>query len=158
MLTALVIIAMLALFGFLEWLIMIPFAGKKRMDAWKRFDPQGWSKFKMLMGLPFLAALIALGAFSGSVMDADGQKRTLMIVLMIAVTVVAFAGCNVLIALAIRKKGNEALEKLEKIEVEAQNAEAEAEQGPRHWTCPKCGARNEENERYCSVCSEHKPN
>ena len=60
MITALVLFGILAVCAFLEWIVMIPLAGRDRMKAWKEVDPQGWGHFKLLMGFPFLAVLIVV--------------------------------------------------------------------------------------------------
>ena len=154
MITALVLFGILAVCAFLEWIVMIPLAGRDRMKAWKETDPIGWNKFKMMMGLPLLAVLCVVGAFYGA---SDHMDKPSMIVLMIVVAVVVFVGFNLLIMFVIRKKGNEALEKLAQQEKEKREAEAAAPKGPKPWICPKCGTRNDGNSRYCSLCSEHKP-
>lgn len=102
MITVLVIFGFLAVCAFLEWIVMIPLAGKDRMKAWKVTDPDGWGHFKLLMGFPFLAALIvAVIVYFGLEKKMD---RTLIYVLMSLIALAVFAGSSFLIVLVIKRK------------------------------------------------------
>ncbi|MBQ1820430.1 MAG: hypothetical protein II117_02385 [Clostridia bacterium] len=106
MVTALVLFGILAVCAFLEWIVMIPLAGRDRMKAWKEVDPQGWGHFKLLMGFPFLAVLIVVVMINFGL--EKNMDKTLKYVLMAVSALIVFAGCSSLIALVIKKKGNEA--------------------------------------------------